>query len=528
MGPRVLRLLASVSASPLDQNDFSGSDPQTHPELLDVEVDTRPLARVLLSRSVRPFLLLIGVAVFFSILRATPPAGLGQSGERALAVFALIVIYWITGALPLVITALLAIVLLGICGVMPLRTAYSLFGSEAVFFVLAAFMLAAAVNYRGLGRRVAVIVFARYGRTPHGLLIAIYLLSALMSFVIPEHAVAAIVFPIVLSIVGSLEPAARRTRYPTAMFLAMAWGTNIGGIATLLGGARGPLALGILTEATGQTISFIHWSIATMPLVVILLVIGHFVLTAYFAFEPVNIESSIEIIHQRRLQLGRITFEETAVAAVLAVTVVAWSLFSATLGLAAIAILAVVALFVFGLLTWEEVEKHVNWGIILMYGGAIALGTALERSKASAFMAHAVARHTSSPVLLIAALSFVSLILGESLSHSAVVASIVPVGLGLAGTFGLDVRALTLAITLPAGLTFIMPVSTPANALAYSGGYLRTRDLLVPGSILILSSWGSLNLVMHLYWPFIGLSPIVSHSKVASAGGTLMHLWSRS
>jgi sodium-dependent dicarboxylate transporter 2/3/5 len=110
-------------------------------ELLDVEVDTRPLAMVLLSRSLRPFLLLAGAAVFFYILHATPPAGLSQPGERALAVFALCVIYWVTGALPLVITGLLAIVLLGICGVMPARTAYSLFGSEAVFFVLAAFML---------------------------------------------------------------------------------------------------------------------------------------------------------------------------------------------------------------------------------------------------------------------------------------------------------------------------------------------------------------------------------------------------
>ena len=169
-------------------------------------------------------------------------------------------IYWITGALPLVITGLLAIVLLGMCGVMTPRTAYSLFGSEAVFFVLAAFMLAAAVNYRGLGRRVAMMVFARYGKTPHGLIRAIYLLSALMSFLIPEHAVAAIVFPIVLNLANSLEPAARRTRYPTALFLAMAWGTNIGGIATLLGGARGPLALGILTESTGVTISFTRWS----------------------------------------------------------------------------------------------------------------------------------------------------------------------------------------------------------------------------------------------------------------------------
>ena len=425
--------------------------------------------------------------------------------------FALCVIYWVTGALPLVITGLLAIVLLGICGVMPPRTAYSLFGSEAVFFVLAAFMLAAAVNYRGLGRRVAVIVFARYGRTPHGLFRAIYLLSALMSFLIPEHAVAAIVFPIVLNVADSLETAARRSRYPTALFLAMAWGTNIGGIATLLGGARGPLALGILTESTGVTISFIRWSLATMPLVAILLVVGYLVLIALFAYEPVNIERSVAAISQRRSQLGRITFEETAVAVVLGVTVVAWSLFSDKLGLAGIAILAVVALFVFDLLSWQEVEGHVNWGIILMYGGAIALGSALERSKAAAFMAQRMARQTSSPTVLLALLSLLAELLGESLSHSAVVASMLPVGLGLATPFGLDVRALTLAITLPAGLTYIMPVSTPANALAYSGGYLRTRDLIVPGMILILASWLGLNLMMHLYWPLIGLSPFSSH-----------------
>lgn len=508
MGARVVRFLRVVSAPQLNKNDPSGFDQHEPPDLLDVEIDTRPLALVLLSRSLRFLLLIIGAVVFFLILRASPPSGLSQAGERALAVFALCVIYWVTGALPLVITGLLAIVLLGMCGVMSPRTAYSLFGSEAVFFVLAAFMLAAAVNYRGLGRRLALTVFSRYGKTPHGLIRAVYLLSALMSFLIPEHAVAAIVFPIVLSLVNSLEPAARRTRFPTALFLAMAWGTNIGGIATLLGGARGPLALGILTEATGVTISFIHWSAATIPLVALLLTVGYLVLTSFFAFEPVNVEGSVAAIADRKTQLGRITLQETTVALVLGVTVVAWSLFSSRLGLAGIAILAVVALFVFDLLSWQEVEGHVNWGIILMYGGAIALGSALERSKAAAFIAQAIASQTRSPVVLLAILSLAAQFLGETLSHSAVVASLLPVGLGLASHFGLDLRALTLAITLPAGLTYIMPVSTPANALAYSGGYLRTRDLLLPGLIMILASWVGLNLVMHLYWPLIGLVPV--------------------
>jgi len=492
----------------LPNDPLSEPEPQFPPELLDVEVDTRPLAMVLLSRSLRLILLLAGFAVFIAIMRSTPPVGLSEAGLRALAIFALCVIYWVTGALPLVITGLLAIVLLGICGVIPQRTAYSLFGSEAVFFVLAAFMLAAAVNYRGLGRRLAVIVFARFGRTSNGLIRAIFILCVLMSFLIPEHAVAAIVFPIVLRLTDSLEPSARRTRYPTALFLAMAWGTNIGGIATLLGGARGPLALGILTESTGATISFVRWSAATIPLVVFLAVVGYVVLTMFFAFEPVDISSSLAAIERSRMQLGRISFEETAVAVVLGVTVVAWSLGSQKIGLAAIAILAVVALFVLGLLSWHEVEGHVNWGIILMYGGAIALGSALERSGAAAFIAKRIARQTSSPIVLLAALSLAAQFLGETLSHSAVVASMLPVGLGLAARFGLDLRALTLAIALPAGLTYIMPVSTPANALAYSGGYLHTRDLIVPGIILIISSWIGLNLIMHFYWPLIGLSPL--------------------
>ena len=154
------------------------------------------------------------------------------------------------------VTSLLVIVLLGLSGVMPQRQAYALFGNEAMFFILAAFMLAAAVNHRGLGRRVALTVFSRFGRTPRSLVGSICLLSVLMSFVIPEYAVAAIVFPIVLDLANTMNLVPGRSRYATALFLAMVWGTNIGGIATLLGGARATLALGMLSEATGQTILF--------------------------------------------------------------------------------------------------------------------------------------------------------------------------------------------------------------------------------------------------------------------------------
>ncbi len=436
---------------------MGSGEPRVPHELEEVVVDTRPIALVLLSRSVRPFILIAGAVAFALLAEAAPPRGLDVVAERALAVFSLAVIYWVTGALPLMVTSLLVIVLLGVSGVMPPRSAYALFGNETIFFILAAFMLAAAVNHRGLGRRIALGIFSRFGRTPGALVRSVYLLSALMSFVIPEHAVAAMVFPIVLDLTASMELKPGRSRYATALFLAMAWGVNIGGIATLLGGARGPLALGIMSEATGATISFLRWSLATIPLVAILLIAGYCVLAVYFPSDLVSVEQSVRELDRRTAELGRMLFEEKAVAAILALTVLAWLFGSTTYGLAGIAILAVVALFVFNLLSWREVEEYVNWGIILMYGGAIALGVALDRTGAAAYLARSTLGRGESPSAMLAILSLVTLLSAEALSHSAVVAALLPVGLGLADRFGLDVRAVTLAVAVPAGLTFVLP-----------------------------------------------------------------------
>lgn len=475
-------------------------------EFEEVVVDTQPLAVVLLSRSIRPFILILGAIAFVLLMRATPPPGLAPVAERALAVFAIAVMYWVTGALPLMVTSLLVIALLGVSGVMPPREAYALFGNEAIFFVLAAFMLAASVNHRGLGRRIALGVFAKFATTARSLVLCVYLLGALMSLVIPEHAVATMLFPIVLDVVARMELKPGRSRLATALFLAMAWGVNIGGIATLLGGARAPLALGILSETTGTTISFMQWSLATAPLVGLLLAVGYVVLRIYFPPDQNTLGASVQNLREQAASLGRVTLEERVLGIILIATILAWVVGSRTYGYAGIAIFAVVALFVFNLLSWHEVEEYVNWGIILMYGGAIALGSALNHTGAAAFLAHLTLGHMDSPALMIAVLSLVAIGLGEILSHSAVVAALVPVGLGLAHQFGLDARALTLVVAVPAGLTFVMPLGTPANALAHSSGYLRTRELLLPGAIMILSAWIGLNLVTRYYWPILGFA----------------------
>lgn len=490
----------------LSGNQFSGNDPALARQLERVEIDTRPISLVLLSRSIRPLVIVAGLAAWVLVSRATPPAGLSEVAERALGVFAIAVIYWLSGVIPLMVTSLLVIVLLGVTGVMPARAAYALFGNDSIFFIMAAFMLAAAVSHRGLGRRIALEVIGRFATAPRSLVASIYLLSAAMSFVIPEHATAAIVFPIVLDIAAAMELRPGQSRYATALFLAMAWGVNIGGIATLLGGARGPLAIGILSEAAGRTISFTQWSAATLPIVALLLAAGYAVLLFYFPADVPSLGTIGEQLAEERAALGRIPLNERAVAVILAATVAAWFVGSETYGFAGIAILAVVALFIFNLLRWREVERYVNWGIILMYGGAIALGAALQKTGAAAFVSAETLGRTHSPTLIIAALTLGAALLGEMLSHSAVVAAMVPVGLGIARQFGLDPAAITMAVAVPAGLTFIFPVGTPAIALAYSSGYLRTRDLIVPGGLMIVIAWVGLNLAIRFYWPLIGLN----------------------
>ena len=473
----------------------------------EIVVDTRPLWRLLLSRAQQPLMLLAGVLLFWIIRTANRPDGLSQEGLAALAVFALCVFFWVFDVLPLMITSLLAIILIPLSGVMSASQAYALFGNEAVFFILGAFILAACLMKAGLSTRLALAILTRFGTTPRMLLITVLLLNAVMSFFMSEHAVAAMNFPIILEIAAVLKLNPRRSNYGKALFLAMAWGTTVGGVATLLGGARAPLALGMLKESTGQTFTFLEWSVAIIPLVLILLVVCYVVLVSFFPIDIDSVRAADEVLRARRMALGRMRDRDRVIATVLVGTIIAWMLLGEEFGLANVALAGVITLFVLQVVTWREIEGYVNWGVILMYGGAICLGAAMNKSGAAAWFAQStISGYASNGPTVVAILSFLGILLTEAMSNAAVVALLMPVSLGVASQFGMDARIMALTIAVPAGLGYTMPIGTPANAIAYSSGHLNMRDMVVPGLVLSISSWLAFNLVANLYWPLLGLS----------------------
>jgi solute carrier family 13 (sodium-dependent dicarboxylate transporter), member 2/3/5 len=434
------------------------------------------------------------------------PEGLNTSAQRVMGVFVLCVCLWVTGLIPLQITSMLAIILLPLLHIMPSADAFALFGNQAVFFILGAFIISAALIDCGLSNRLTCAALNKFSSSPVKLRDSILFIGAFASFWMSEHAVAAMLFPIVINIVRALGMKPMESRFGQSFFFALAWGCIIGGIATYLGGARNPLAAGILFAERGIEISFIRLLSASFPIVIIILCTTWAILRVCFPAEPVDLVKARLQLEKELEQIGPLSRREIRVGLISVATIIAWIFGFKLLGLATIALLAVALLFMLRLVNWSEIESNVNWGIILMYGGAIAIGSALHSTGASRWIIENTLGHYNfTPLQLIIIMGLLSLTLTEFISNAAVVSVMMPVGLALAASNHLSAEAVTLAIALPSGLSFVLPMGTPATAIAYSSGFISQRQFVKYGLLMNTISLIAFILVTWLYWPMIGL-----------------------
>ena len=473
---------------------------------MKVKIDTRPLPIVIISRWWRfPLFLLLAYSLTYFYGQA-PPEGLSIQGFRALVIFMTCLILWTTHLLPLPVTGLFALVAPPLFGVMEAREAFSFFGSEPVFFIMGVFILATALLKSGLSTRMALRLLKSGAKSPKRLIFQVMLTSALLSFIMSEHAVAAMMFPLLIIITKRMDFTPLGGSYGRILFLAMAWGCVIGGIATMLGGARVPLAVGLLQQAGNGTITFAEWTIAMLPIVFVLFTFCYFLLTRFF---PIDIDTVAEadwIIDEQIRDCGRPLLEEWFLALLITGAIVCWVFFGTQLGMATIAILAVVLLFMFRVVEWQDLQERMEWGVILMYGGAIAISSILNSTGAGLWFAQGyIVPHLRSPWMLVIVLSLVTILLTEAMSNAAVVAVLLPIGMSLAKQFGLDPKVTVYAIASASGLAYALPMSTPSVAIAYSSGFLRIREVILPAAIMVAVSWITLLLTAKFWWPVLGI-----------------------
>lgn len=465
-------------------------------------MDQRPIHVLLLKRSLPMISLLLLLMLAGLSLLHTPPDDLSIAGWRALMVFALCLVLWVTQLLPLPVTSVLGLALLPVLGVLPARNIYSLFGNPAVFFILGAFALAAGIIRSGLSEQLALAVLDRMGTSPRRLLLSVLFLPALMACFMPEHAVVAVMLPIIWSVVRGLE-LPRGHSFTSGLFFALAWGAVIGGVLTLLGGARGPLAMAIVQETTGKVFSFGEWTLSAAPIVLGMLAVATVLLLSFVQFSSVDLQGAIQRIEQKRLEIGRASWSARLMGLLMLLTLFGWVVFGESLGLAAISLLAVVAMFTLRIATWSEVQSHVDWGVILMYGGAIAIAKALEITGAATWLAHALLPAGLSGWGLLVLLALMTLLLTEAISNAAAVAIMLPLAISMAGTAHLDPVLIALAIGIVSGFAFMLPMGTPANAMIYGTGYIEMNRMVKSGFVLMLSTLALFALVSRLWWPVL-------------------------
>jgi solute carrier family 13 (sodium-dependent dicarboxylate transporter), member 2/3/5 len=479
----------------------------SHSNNPQIFVDRRPLWIVIFDRLRRYILLALFFGVFAVLLGLEGPNDLSPEGYKVLCLFILCVSLWSTNLIPLSITSLLAIASVPLLGIMEASQAYSYFGNKAVFFILGVFILSAAMIACGLSTRISIWIMEHWSKTPGQLVTSTYCFAAFSSCFMSEHAVAVILFPVIHEIAQSLNLKRDNSVFGKSMYFAMAWGCIIGGAMTVLGGGRVLLGVEMLEKATAgqQTLGILEYTRLSFPLVLLLFAGGWVALKILFPTDIQNIDRARKALKQKAMVMGKLTFQEKGIALVMGATLFCWFGYGDQLGIANIAIISIVLLFVLNLITWKMVEAHINWAIVLMYGGAICLGEVMSESGAALWLAQQLfSGLIESSIVFLMVIALLSTLFTTFMSNSAVIAILLPTAISMSPAYGISPALATMTVILPSNFAFILPIATPASALAYSSRFLTLKEMIWSGSILSLMGLVFYLFLLMFYWPMIG------------------------
>jgi sodium-dependent dicarboxylate transporter 2/3/5 len=420
---------------------------------------------------------------------APPPDAL----RTGLAIFVLVGGLWMTQALPLSVTALLVPLLAVLAGLMDLRTALASFAHPIIFLFLGGFALAAALQQQGLDRRLALgVLRLAAGRRTRAVAL-LFGLTALLSMWISNTATAAMMLPLALGLLADDDGPRERA----FVLLGVAYSASIGGIGTLVGSPPNAIA------AAQAGIGFAEWLRIGVPLVLLMLPLMAGVL--FLVLRPRLAAAGAPVRPDRpdRPGLpaspeagGPLTRPQRITVAVFGLAAAGW-IGAAPLGRAlgisadvdsAVAVAAVIALVAGGAIGWPEIERRTHWGVLLLFGGGLALSAVMAASGASQFLAGALtdALHGAPTVLLLLGVVAFVVFLTELVSNTASAALLVPIFLGVAAALGLPPPLFAAAIAVSASCAFMLPVATPPNAIVYATDQVPQATMMRCGLVLNL------------------------------------------
>jgi sodium-dependent dicarboxylate transporter 2/3/5 len=475
--------------------------------------------------------LVLAPVVLLGLLAA--PLPLTPAAHRTAAILATIVVLWVTEALPMTVTAMLGPVLAVLFRIAPARAAFAPFADPIIFLFIGSFVIAEAMFIHGLDRRIAYSALSlRFVGSSAGRMLLVYGgVATVLSMWISNTASTAMMFPIGLSLLAHLRTQAGGSvkGFALAMMLMTSFGASIGGIATPVGTPPNLIGIGMLQRFAGVQISFLQWMAFGLPAVLVLFTFL-FAMFHFLGARGVHVgENSTQIVRNELQRLGPVSRAQRNVLAAFSLTVLLWlapgifaiagatdSVFARAYAAAVpegvAAMLGAFCLFLLPLnwserrftLSWDQ-AKRIDWGIIFLFGGGLAMGELAFSTGLAEAMGQGITGWlpSSGTVPLTLIFTGMAIVLSETTSNTASANMIVPIAIAASQAAGVRVIEPALGATLGASMGFMMPISTPPNAIVYSSGYVPITAMIRHGIVLDLVGYVVIVALVLLLGPIV-------------------------
>ncbi|HSI71199.1 MAG TPA: SLC13 family permease [Gillisia sp.] len=471
----------------------------------------------------RAFILASGPLIFIIMQIIGAPDTLPEAAYDVLGVTIWMALWWVTEVVPIAVTALLPIVLFPLTGAVPIDTTTAAYGHKYVFLYLGGFMLAVAIEKWNLHRRIALTIIYFIGSNIKMIILGFMIATAFLSMWISNTATSVMMLPIGTAIISQLKDNPdtienENSLFGKALMLAIAYSASIGGIGTLIGTPPNLIFAGIVEQMYGIKISFLQWAILGMPVSFLLLFIcWKYLVNFAFQFGESTLPGGKAEINRLKSGLGSIGKQEKRVMWVFVLTAFFWisrpfllqpiiPFIDDTI----IAIIAAVCLFIIpagdndrNLLTWEE-AVNIPWGIILLFGGGMALAKGFGDTGLAVWIGEQMINLQNLPLLLLVLILVASVnFLTEVTSNLATTAMLLPILATMALALEIHPYTLMVSATLAASCAFMLPVATPPNAVVFGSGHLRIPDMMRAGLWMNLISIFIITLLVYLVLPLL-------------------------
>lgn len=469
----------------------------------------------------RIFFLFLGILIFALVYYAPPwadaidPMGehftLTREGKGALAVFLLAGTWWVFEVVPIGVTSLAIGALQALYLIRPAKVAFRDFMDPSVMFIFASIVIGLVFTKTGLTKRLAYKMLVIVGEKTSMIYLGCFVVTSALTHIMAHTAVAATIYPLLLSIYALYGEGDKQTKFGKGLFMGMAYVAGAGSIVTLLGAARGAVAIGFYNDIVGQNISFFQLTYYMFPIgwIMTLLLWGFFMI--FLKPEKKVIPGLREKARQLSAELGPLTRKEITATVIVFGCIIAMALRSFVPALqpidkTAIILISTILFFITGILDLDDLEE-IPWNIILLFAGAMSIGFCLWETGAAKWMAvnWLVMFKESTWFVFVMGIAFFLMMMTNFIMNVAAISIVLPVALVIAPYLGVAPEVILFASLVTAGMPFLLLVGAAPNAIAYDSRQFSTGEFFlygIPASIILMIVTG---FAVYVLWPLMGM-----------------------